>query len=781
MQDVYEANEALLKHLRDPSEDTWDAFRKAQGRCVRKQGPRVVGGPEGEEYFTPAAEALRSSLEGALEDDIADLDQPTVEEVQEQVEDDLRTEMLIILAGLVSGIYLAQLQRTEERVGMDLPVSQRHEAAMERLAYGRTSRDAFERFSEETSDEIIRIIGEMHREGRTPSPEQIVRRLRDDIAWEPREHIERIARTEAWKIRQTAREQGYEQVMDQTGEDIVFLWETQNDTRVCEVCQTISDGVGNGVTLDELRRIITQVSTNPRYGGSLGWQPSRDGNFPLPHPNCFTGDMEVLTKEGWKRFDECRGDETVATRRKKYGGQFEWQEPNAFIEKEAEEIAILDSEEVSFKMTPSHDILYKTGGGYVQKDTLWNQLDKRERIHMPSSLEEGAHGIQAGHHLLGPTEKFVAKSDSRRRVEYETVDLEDWARFLGIWMAEGSVSQDSHYHRVRIAASDEEVRRDLVDLLDRMPFKYSAGENDFTIVDKTLWEEFEHLRGDTPKRLPEYVFDWDQDLVRILLAWYGKGDGTLRSRKTGRDIWEYWSVSEELLDQFQALMAMAGRASGKRVTREAGTEVPMPRGTVSKSKTLFNLKGRSTDTRSFNTDDVEIQEYNDTVYCFNVDNGSLLVRYEGKPFWTGNCRCRMVPKDDEDILEKALQKARTVTPDEVLPIVQTLDAQHANGPLKHIALGGSLGRGETTQNDVDLVLVYEGALLPEVIGHAQMVGSLLPEIIQGLPVDIVVEQWGEGLVRHGNLEDFPAGYGTSLPQHRRQDYPITKPGWERVG
>gem|GEM_PF-10457 len=104
-----------------------------------------------------------------------------------------------------------------------------------------------------------------------------------------------------------------------------------------------------------------------------------------------------------------------------------------------------------------------------------------------------------------------------------------WARFLGIYLAEGSMTESASVPR--ISTSSEDIRDFLVNHLRAHHIPHSvarsASKNSYDVsVSKALspiLEEFGKNAGQ--KQIPSFVYEWNKELVRSLLNGYLQGDG----------------------------------------------------------------------------------------------------------------------------------------------------------------------------------------------------------------------------------------------------------------
>lgn len=158
-------------------------------------------------------------------------------------------------------------------------------AILRRLTDNEVVTTAFDGFSTDMSKQIRDTIISAYREQRVSIPE-IVQDLRRTTGDFTSSRMERIARTETFKIFETARQDAYRRMQDAEGEVWMFRFGTINDPRTCKTCVKIMDAIPkDGLPLDDLHDLIVRVSreSNPN------WDPLAGGGAPCPHPGCRHG------------------------------------------------------------------------------------------------------------------------------------------------------------------------------------------------------------------------------------------------------------------------------------------------------------------------------------------------------------------------------------------------------------------------------------------------------------------------------------------------------------
>lgn len=179
--------------------------------------------------------------------------------------------------------YVAGLTEVGRRVGVGLRFNDRHERALRAAVEGDGVAESFENFTKATSNKFNDLIEAAYERGEV-SPGRLVTQMIDVVGWQSRKRLERIARTETWKIWMEAQVQGYRDAEEQAGEQWHYRFGKIRDAKCCAICRAIMDAIPNeGLPLDELLEMMERII---REKAHPSWNPVRDGTVPLPHPHC---------------------------------------------------------------------------------------------------------------------------------------------------------------------------------------------------------------------------------------------------------------------------------------------------------------------------------------------------------------------------------------------------------------------------------------------------------------------------------------------------------------
>jgi DNA polymerase I len=212
-------------------------------------------------------------------------------------------------------------------------------------------------------------------------------------------------------------------------------------------------------------------------------------------------------------------------------------------------------------------------------------------------------------------DEVFLKYGTRHRETPPSVEMTDWLAFLGWFVTEGSVGHAGD--RITIHQHDGEERDAIRNLLDRMGITYNADDRGVDISNRYLrtWLVDNCGDGDADKRLPEWVFDLDGDLLDVLLDTMIRGDGSRDDSGLGT----FRTKSDGLKDDF---VNVAIRCGHKPTVSEQSD------GTWYVSVGKRGSFKKSTNAR--------VENHDGDVYCVTAaDNHVILAGRNGNYQWVG--------------------------------------------------------------------------------------------------------------------------------------------------
>jgi thymidylate synthase ThyX len=361
---------------------------------------------------------------------------------------------------------------------------------------------------------------------------------------------------------------------------------------------------------------------------------------------CYDAETEVLTEDGWKKWPGVDGSETFATVNPDTGA-LEYQKATEHFAGDYDgEMYRVQSEQVDLLVTPNHRMWVKA------HDTQANKRGEEPyRVKLASEIfgkrvayQKTAiwHGQESGTvEIPGTKRMWKAQNRDTESTRYyvgSEFPLEEFARFLGHWLAEGSLNG----HQICIAQNRGHQLRAMAQNIEAMglpAYEVATGPGAVRTQNVALRDSLASCgRRAHEKCIPGYVHSWGPSILRIFLEAYVDGDGSRRSDGNHTVI---YTTSPQMADELQVLAIKAGWSANIRVDDRTGLERVLPSGqrfknarpcyivSLVKTRThpLVNHNGARNDSW---------EPYKGKVYCVKVPNGLLFVRRNGKPVVSGN-------------------------------------------------------------------------------------------------------------------------------------------------
>jgi hypothetical protein len=410
---------------------------------------------------------------------------------------------------------------------------------------------------------------------------------------------------------------------------------------------------------DELLYIKDNCSTDNPFGlgamevafmslmGFLGIQDmsGRAGSDQIH--KCFPEGTEVLTRRGWLLWRDVKEDDEFATR--SLTGQLQWQHALGFVKEWHDgDLIQFNNRSTKITVTPNHRMYgrrvyrkYKSSDkdvaplGFVQATDLVDELNAR-----PGKGWRAGKSNQDKPSLFDfrvPTQsKWLdgVLPTAKAEIGTKVFAWEDWAAFLGIWLAEGScrsmgqAKPTKGEYRVQIAQSKKANKakyQKIEKLLKRMGLKYYAKSDRILFTDRDIWAYVTVLGNSYTKHTPQWIKDAPASIIKIFVDWAMMGDGSVRGKKG-----TYYTTSKQLADDMQELFQKIGTSAAVTpytdrkstmyvVDKMVRPDISIiPAGPRGKARTPKRIP------------------YSGYVYCAMVPNGTLYCRENGYPFWSGN-------------------------------------------------------------------------------------------------------------------------------------------------
>lgn len=385
---------------------------------------------------------------------------------------------------------------------------------------------------------------------------------------------------------------------------------------------------------------------------------------------CYDRNAEVLTKKGWVRIKELKGDELIAD--VSGGGTVYWHKPSrVFSKRHTGEMVTFNHAGMSLRVTGDHNMWvnyrvkesskYKTpdrwefarAADLARTDHMGFKMTcaadwQRETVGVPLRKFREWTVEQKVSNQYGFSGKTTINTYPGLEMPYDA-----FASVVGWYLAEGHIQRgqgDSPLRRPVITQNPGDGLDAIVQALEDCGLDYNiiptkAGGRRITINSQILGEYFEPLGSSYDKYIPREFFDYPELLVPLLKGLWG-GDamyhpgeewdeGTLRtrSRELAEDAQEAWlRLGRPAVIHTRMMRPVASNGPN------AGADVdPLPMYEVCAYKRDYSIFWRA----EFDSKErVVVEQVKDEeVYCFTVEFHRPIVKggFGQKPVISGQC------------------------------------------------------------------------------------------------------------------------------------------------
>lgn len=357
---------------------------------------------------------------------------------------------------------------------------------------------------------------------------------------------------------------------------------------------------------------------------------------------CHDEQTEVLTGEGWKFFQDLRGDELFLsmdpeTREAEYVSA-------TTIHKSYREGEMLsyDNRGLDFKVTPNHRMFNCTTDGHnkgkknVFKFDEISSFPGNSQRYIPRNFKWNRPDI----------EYFVIPEFDSKRKSFEQirVNFDLWMEFLGWYCSEGSLLWQRQadgsiaYNGIAITQSDVKTMNGIFSICEKLGFNpklYKSTTTPQIHIHKRSIAEFLALYGKNclEKTIPSCVKHGSSRQINLFLKNFLEGDGY---KKGNRNI--YYTSSKKISDVLQELIFKVGCQSTVCVRKLEGKTswIKDHYGTSSNDGYVVSQSFENSD-GCLRTKHLRKEDYKGFVHCVTLEkHGLLFTRRNGVCMWSGN-------------------------------------------------------------------------------------------------------------------------------------------------
>jgi hypothetical protein len=351
---------------------------------------------------------------------------------------------------------------------------------------------------------------------------------------------------------------------------------------------------------------------------------------------CYDEETEVLTNSGWKRFKDLTKDDLVLNM-DNITKEVEWSPIFEYFEASVNENLIhFENKSTDIMVTSNHRMLLETRDDRRIHYTPAKEASTRFEFNIPISKE-----------IKGDISEFVlpgVRQEGRGSRDYKPLSIKYdlWASFMGIYLSEGCCSSayklKKKQYLVYITQKKEEIREEIKQLLDKLPWKYGEERFNFVIFSKQLWVYLRKFGKCYQRYIPNDLKKQPACVLKYLWSWLIKGDGHI-SKDTASEM--YWTSSERLKNDIQEILIYMGFRS------TASLDHPEKVGKIEFKESwgrnirfnhyVYRIAKIGNKVASIRCNRmVKKVPYKGKVYCVKSNYGNLCVRRNNKINWCGN-------------------------------------------------------------------------------------------------------------------------------------------------
>lgn len=347
-------------------------------------------------------------------------------------------------------------------------------------------------------------------------------------------------------------------------------------------------------------------------------------------PFCFDFKTEIFTQLGWKTYDNLNISDLVLSVNP-LNQNLEWTKINS--------INILDYNDTMLEFkTKTLDILvtpYHRMYGHTIRNKKIALNNSKDDLIQSQNIKKGyMTQFRTGYKWNGKTKDYINIGDNN-------INIEDWLRFFGLWLADGYCRHTKNtYGNNRYTCGIKQSLKHndiLVNILNKLPFKYSIyieknrNMANYEIHNKTLWEYLIQFGKSSKKFIPQEIKELNVNLLNILLESYLFGD----SYKIKNGSICISTMSKQLSEDLQEIVLKIGD-----IINFNEKDLIIGDKNYGKYYLAYWNKGKITNSKYPNFKKVN---YNGIVFCPELEkNHIMLVRRNNKIYFSGNTNKRKI-------------------------------------------------------------------------------------------------------------------------------------------
>lgn len=341
---------------------------------------------------------------------------------------------------------------------------------------------------------------------------------------------------------------------------------------------------------------------------------------------CYSEDTEILTKRGWKTYNEATEQDEVLVYDQETS-KLNYRKPDNLIIKNYKGNMInFRNQKCDLLVTPNHRML-------KYRKNWDNDFEIKKIVEAKTKWDTALFRIpRTGEWEGKKVDKItIKKHNKNKKITKKEIDMKDFLRFAGLYVAEGCLNIQRRYKRVEIYQKDkiEKVEKIIRDIgLHYFSDKDKKECIRFMISIYDLAEKMKKFgEGVYNKKIPFWVKELDVEYLKAFMEGYLLGNGS-ENRK-------FFTTSEQLKDDLMEVAVKIGKGCMVNLREENSGEIRGRK--ISGGLNYIGYLGRDyLEFHKGRCGKINDVDYNGKVWDYYINNKCVVTRRNGKIAISGN-------------------------------------------------------------------------------------------------------------------------------------------------
>lgn len=357
---------------------------------------------------------------------------------------------------------------------------------------------------------------------------------------------------------------------------------------------------------------------------------------PPCHPNCYSSDTSVMTKNGLKLIKNVKEGEEVLSLNPDTKVP-EWVKCIRTFEAYGEKAVYIHNNNTKMLVSETHPFF-----GYQRQD--WGKNGENRKV-LPKKVY--SYKDLSGDFKFYKSSEWVGKDVKSVNINGLEIDIISYLKLMGYYLSEGSTTKTrSGKGKLQSSVAQEKYIDIFREDLSRIDIKWWYGKTQTLTTDDRLTKYLNKFGKSYEKYVPELIKTLSPELIDIFLDSYCLGDGSHNKGKLWKgyqfnDSRSYYTSSLRMRDDLMELIIKNNKSVSIKKTSNKGDECFD--GKYRLNNDVWTINELRNEYSAVANMKCEIVDYNDWFYDIEVEkNNTLFIEYKGTTHWGSNCKCDIV-------------------------------------------------------------------------------------------------------------------------------------------